>query len=328
VANIYDDFLDNGVKSLGRISLTISKAGSYTMSGVFGGPGGTIRTIQTGSIDSLGVFTFRFHNSPGETTMRFSLTEDIAPGGPIPVSVVGADKKHAFKMHRPAGVRGLNGRRFTVADKDGAGGWAVFNVRSGGSLLISGRVAGGFPFAAGGYLDGRSFNFFSGRYGSLASMLENPRVVSGRVELESTGDLPMQGQGFINYGTDFAASGSARFDTVVSAFSPLGKADSWFNYGAGLGNVTLSIPNPESSGNVLATGTAYLGTRDKAVVTAPFTALNFQRKNTDTAQMGTFSGSVTIANEKRPFSGVIMQNTNEAVGFVDGTTPARITIKP
>jgi hypothetical protein len=79
---------------------------------------------------------------------------------------------------------------------------------------------------------------------------------------------------------------------------------------------------------VLATGTAYLGTRDKAVVTAPFTALNFQRKNTDTAQMGTFSGSVTIANEKRPFSGVIMQNTNEAVGFVDGTTPARITIKP
>jgi hypothetical protein len=297
----------------GRVALTVTGPGTYSASGVFGGRFGTFRTARSGTLDATGQLTIQIATSPGAMALTFFIGEG-ATGGIRATAPFGLEQvTQEFRTFRQVPAGAFAGRYTLVtSDPSSDGSWSVFHVRSNGAVTISGRLMPGFPFSSAGYVDtaGR-FQYFSG---NDALSITSGKVLSGQVALNSTAES--DGQGVLNIGSDFTDIGFRAVETIASRYrAPLAKIP-WFTY-SGDGTVKVlfnrNLQTPLES-------VAQLGSLDRAVLTAPFGNLLFQRSESAEYSSGTFRGKVTLPGEAaaRRFSGVVFQKTNRAVGFVNG----------
>ncbi len=334
VVNIPPGLLQEAKVSLGRIRFSGTKSGMYSVSTVFTGTESNeiSRSSFTGSMGPNYKFTVRINR---QLRLKFSFQGSDAPALPVILNVDALREDGtaiaSFPIYdRPQYPHGQEGR-YTLAASDSTKGWAVFKVSENGYVTISGRISTGFPFSAGAYLTGDTFNFFSGgkyKFSNYKNPTFDGQIASGVVKLSPTPRA--DGGGFIDASYRFSdGTKGFKFDTVVSRYTPPPKNTPWFT---GLG-VDGRIRVVASGGRAAPVETfAILGNLDRTQAAPPLNSLVFQRATVKDFASGTIRGKYTLPLQSKPdsFSGVIFQKTNQAVGYFTGLglSEPSLTISP
>lgn len=306
----------------GRVLLNIAKPGAYTASVTL--RNSKIKTRRfSGSTDASGEITLNL-GSDGTLTL-FVSGQDYGPGDLIPGEFrnTSGETVASLLLSRPVEYDGYHGKYTLAGQGADYGAWAVLQISQSARVDIVGRLSNGMPFSSSAHVtEGNHFNFFySAPSGSNPG---NGRVLSGRVVLQSTPELTVFGEGFLDYGSKQpgAKLGYGKFPVAVSRYVPPAAGVPFFPNG----NVKLSVGR-EGEAPVLESTATLRG--DRGLVTAPFQSLAFQRATGPFPSIGgTFRGLVTLPGEvdAKRFNGVIFQRTGLAIGFIEGYRSPGITI--